>query len=189
MAAPKVSLRLVGKQAGPLKRTQRDYVEQLYSQHRADVYRYISRILPAGAGDPESVLQDTYMRLLKQSSLDKLADNARAYIFTTATNLVRDALRRHGRRKGAWHEPLHDDEHYSDEQTPYQEAQWQQSLMRLRQALAQLKPVTQQVFTLSRLHGYSYPEIATEMSLSTRSIERHMSKAMAHLQYTLDDLI
>tara|TARA_R110000850_G_scaffold95840_1_gene200932 strand:+ start:1089 stop:1661 length:573 start_codon:yes stop_codon:yes gene_type:complete len=190
MAVSKVSLRLVKSDgAESLDRTQREYVEKLYSEYRADLHGYITRLLPAGAGDTEGILQDTYVRLLKQDSLEKLSENARAYIYTTATNLVRDALRRHVRRKGEWHEPLNESELYSDEQTPSQGAQWEQSLERIRQALRVLKPVTRQVFILSRFHEYSYPEIATKMSLSTRSIERHMKKAVTHLQHTLDDLI
>ncbi|MDO3382196.1 RNA polymerase sigma factor [Gilvimarinus algae] len=191
MAVPRVNLRLVdsNREADLLSLSQREYVEQLYGRYRGDLHGYIARLLPSGAGDIESILQETYVRLLRQDSLDKLSDNARAYIYTTATNLVRDSVRRHVRQKGDWHEPLDETAHPVDEHSPQHGAQWQQSLERIRMALAALKPVTRDVFILSRFHEYSYPEIAERLSLSTRSIERHMSKALSHLRKTLDDLL
>lgn len=186
----RVNLRLVdNNEAKPLSLQERLSVERLYSEYRSDLCGYIARLLPPGAGDVEGILQETYVRLLRQDSLAKLEDNARAYIYTTATNLVRDALRRHARRKGDWHESLEENELRSEEQSPQEGAQWQESLEQLRRALQDLKPVTRQVFMFSRFHEYSYPEIAAKMSLSTRSIERHMKKAMGHLQQTLEDFL
>lgn len=165
------------------------YIERLYHQYRAGLANYIAGILPGGQQDADVIIQETYIRLLRQSSLDHLEDNARAYIFTIATNLVRDSLRRHLRRFGDAHESLNEEELVSAEQSPPHNAQWQQSLDRLQLALRELKPITRQVFLLSRFEEMTYPEIAEALSISSRTVERHMSLAFKHLQKTLEDIL
>jgi RNA polymerase sigma factor (sigma-70 family) len=44
-----------------------------------------------------------------------------------------------------------------------------------------LPPVRKQVFVLSRLYGYSYKEIAEQLSISPRTVEKHISLAIKQL--------
>src|SRR5690554_5344224 len=87
------------------------FVERLYHQYRTSLSHYVAGMLPGGQQDAEVIIQETYIRLLRQSSLEHLQANARAYIFTIATNLVRDSLRKQVRRCGDAHEPLREEEH------------------------------------------------------------------------------
>ncbi|MFC6632804.1 RNA polymerase sigma factor [Microbulbifer taiwanensis] len=164
-------------------------MEELYSSYRGALCSYVARMLPGGQQDVEVILQETYVRLLRQEDLQPLRENPRAYIFTVATNLVRDSLRRHMRRRGDYHHRFEEQEHASPEPSPQGCAEWQQSLQRLKASLQGLKPVTRKIFLLSRYEEMSYPEIASALSISTRSVERHMSSALKHLQRELDDIL
>lgn len=44
-----------------------------------------------------------------------------------------------------------------------------------------LPPTRKQVFLLNRLHGYSYKEIAEKLSISPRTVEKHISLALKQL--------
>lgn len=44
-----------------------------------------------------------------------------------------------------------------------------------------LPPTRKKVFVLNRLHGYSYKEIAEQLSISPRTVEKHISLAMKQL--------
>lgn len=44
-----------------------------------------------------------------------------------------------------------------------------------------LPPTRKEVFVLSRLHGYSYKEIAEKLSISPRTVEKHISLATKQL--------
>ncbi len=165
------------------------FIERLYHQYRPGLCQYIAGLLPGGRQDADAIVQETYIRLLRQSSLEHLRTNARAYIFTIATNLVRDTLRRHLRRCGDAHESLDEEKVLSAESSPPHNAQWLQSLDRLQLALRELKPVTRQVFLMSRFEEMTYPEIAEALSISTRTVERHMSLAFKHLQKTLEEFL
>lgn len=192
MAVSKARLRLVSSNPGgapPIGDADRAFVEALYRLHRGALCHYVARMLPGGQQDVEVILQETYIRLLRLDNLQQLRDNPRAYIFTVATNLVRDSLRRHMRRRGDFHERFDEGEHESHGPSPQGSAEWQQSLQRLKQSLLQLKPLTRKVFLLSRFEEMTYPEVAAALSISTRSVERHMSTALKHLQKELNDIL
>ena len=60
------------------------------------------------------------------------------------------------------------------------------TLRRLEVAMGRLKPITREVFLARRLDGLSYAEIAAQTGLSVRSVEWHMSKAIAKIDRLLD---
>jgi len=45
-----------------------------------------------------------------------------------------------------------------------------------------LPPVRKKVFILSRIKGHSYKEIAEQLSISSKTVEDHMVKALRHLR-------
>lgn len=45
-----------------------------------------------------------------------------------------------------------------------------------------LPPIRKKVFILSRVHGHSHREIADKLSISIKTVEDHMLKAMRHLR-------
>lgn len=47
--------------------------------------------------------------------------------------------------------------------------------------LSALPPTRKKVFMLSRLQGYSYKEISEQLSISTRTVEKHISLAVKQL--------
>jgi len=48
-----------------------------------------------------------------------------------------------------------------------------------------LSPVRKKVFILSRIHGHSYKEISAQMSISLKTVEDHMVKALRHIRSML----
>ena len=52
-----------------------------------------------------------------------------------------------------------------------------------------LSPVRKKVFILSRVHGHSHREIADKLSISVKTVEDHMMKAMRHLRSILSHLL
>lgn len=165
------------------------FIEALYQEYHSALGHYVARMLPGGQQEAEVILQETYIKLLRLRDLQPLRENPRAYLFTVATNLVRDSLRRHLRRKADQHDSFDEHDHAGTERSPQGSAEWQQSLQQLKQSLLKLKPVTRKVFLLSRFEEMTYPEVAAALSISTRSVERHMSTALKHLQLELNELL
>jgi RNA polymerase sigma-70 factor (ECF subfamily) len=63
----------------------------------------------------------------------------------------------------------------------HRELAGRQELAKWEEILAQLNPRTLEVFLLSRFDGYTYKEIATRLGMSTFSVNKHMVKAIAHI--------
>ena len=59
----------------------------------------------------------------------------------------------------------------------------------LEVVLGCLPPTRKQVFVLNRLHGYSYKEIAEKLSISPRTVEKHISLAIKQLGYVYFPLL
>lgn len=57
------------------------------------------------------------------------------------------------------------------------------------EALNKLPQKTRKIFFLSRVHGYSYKEIANKTNLNQKTIEYHISKALQQLRLSLSDFI
>jgi RNA polymerase sigma-70 factor (ECF subfamily) len=52
-----------------------------------------------------------------------------------------------------------------------------------------LSPVRKRVFILSRIHGHSYKEIAEKLSISRKTVEDHMVKALRQLRQIASHLL
>ena len=59
-------------------------------------------------------------------------------------------------------------------------------LARYEAALDGLSAKTRSIFLRHRLDGRTYPEIAKELNESVSNVEKHMMKAIAHLDRALD---
>ena len=54
-------------------------------------------------------------------------------------------------------------------------------LRRIENTLLHLKPRTREIFLAHRLDGYSYAEIAARTGLNIKTVEMHMTRAIAYL--------
>jgi len=155
----------------------RAFLTVLFTKYRTALFRYLAHRVPT-TEDAAELVQESYARLLKQSSVSRLESVARTYLFQTATNLARDHLRRRLSRQASQHFDI-DEQPVVDEATDPQRAlAWTQTVDAVKQAIKELPPVTRRVFLLSRFRDKTYPEIAALLGMSTRTVERKMSEAM-----------
>ena len=164
-------------------------VEELYNTYHQSLLNYLVGLLPGGRQDAFEILHETYLRLLRLDDLQRLRENPRAYIFTVATNLVRDFIRRRNSRMHDAHIDVDDIELHSEDSTPIEILGWEKSLERLKRSLMDLPVTTRQIFLLSRFDELTYPQIAAALDISTRTVERHMSTALKALQQSLEDFL
>jgi RNA polymerase sigma-70 factor (ECF subfamily) len=131
--------------------------------------------------DVDDLLQDVYVRLL-QAGDPEVIRSAQAFVYTTATNLLRDLYRRRRCRQSV-ESPAesHDLDVRADGFDPAQSAEYSQHLAHLLHALHRLKPATRQVFVGHRVGGQSYSQLARGLGISVSMVEKHMMAALAAL--------
>jgi RNA polymerase sigma-70 factor (ECF subfamily) len=160
-----------------LVRRDPDWLERLYHAHRDRLLRFAVR--HTSADRAADIVQQLFMRLAGRGRDDPLEVVApAAYLRQAALNLIRDDARQAVRRCTEFHNDAVDELESFDTVAALEA---RDTLVHLEAIVARLKPRTREIFLAHRLDGYSYGEIAARTGLSVKAIEKHMSKAIAHV--------
>jgi RNA polymerase sigma-70 factor, ECF subfamily len=142
----------------------------LFESLYPSVYRYVLR-LTGDADVAEDVAQEAFVRLLRQTLPE---DEVRPWLFTVATNLVRDGARKTERRVRllAGAPPLVTRPMPADEQVEQKE-----SVSAVRIVLDQL-PERDRQLLLMREEGFKYEEIARVIGVAPASVGTLIARAL-----------
>lgn len=144
-------------------------LEALVSRHLTAVYQVALRVV----GDPdvaEDVAQESFVRLLHQSLPE---GEARPWLFTVATNLVRDRARkrqRHLRLAEAVPAP-------APREPPDVSTERADEIRRVRAALDEV-PERDRTLLLMREEGFKYDEIARVVGVAPGSVGTLLARAL-----------
>jgi RNA polymerase sigma-70 factor (family 1) len=128
----------------------------------------------------EDLLQEVFFKLWKaRENLDK-NQSIKNYLYTIADNLALNHLRH--LKVVARHEAQSKSKLFSDTQGPQFILEEKESAEHLKQAIENLPEKSRVVFMMSRFDDLSYHEIADRLSLSVKTVESHMSKALKLLR-------
>jgi RNA polymerase sigma-70 factor (ECF subfamily) len=153
-------------------------LEALYRGHGARLVRFVRTRV--GGDRALDLVHQLFCRLAGQGSpaTDRI-ESPEAYLRSAARNLVRDDQRAAGRR--CVHLHLCDESVALAAPDPIAALEARDLLNRLEQVLLALPVRTREIFLANRLDGYSYAQIAARTGLSVKTVEKHMSRAIAGL--------
>ncbi len=167
----------------PLSAAESEFARELFERHRQSLYRYLNGLLPSRE-DASEILQETYLRLLRQPSFEHIRANARAYLFQTATNLARDLFRSRTSRG------VHAQADAADT-AALNTADWtnwpdlalegEQVAAVIIGALEELDIQVRAALLLYRFRNMPHREIAARMNVSVRTIERYIKEGLTHI--------
>ena len=142
--------------------------------------RYLAKKVP-DEEDANDLAQEAFLRMHKFQQTHPL-DNARAFLFRTANNLVVDQYRRakvHGKYLSSEMLPEQSDEE-DDKYAPSAErtVSAEQELDRIYEIVDKMPVKVRRAFLLHRGKDLSYSEIADEMGVSTSMVEKYIIQAL-----------
>lgn len=177
-----------GTDAGPdpIADSQRALLVILFNKYRAALLRHMERLVHSRE-DAADLVQETYVRVMRQIQCSQFEAAARAYLFQTATNLAHDHHRRGRYRAHDSLDELPEDQLPVGDPPPEQLLAADQTLASLREALLRLPVQTREILLRARLQNQNYADISREMGVSLRTVERRMAQAMEQLTRTLRD--
>ena len=145
----------------------------------ADCYGELTRFLKRLCGDAslaEDLAQEAGIRLVATMRREHV-ERPRAFLFHAAANLARDHLRRHLIAQ------QHADAQAESEPSPPadQIAAARQEVALVAKAIAGLPARARAVLQLARIEGYSQKEIATRLGIAPKTVENHLTRALAQL--------
>jgi RNA polymerase sigma-70 factor, ECF subfamily len=145
--------------------------EGIYDRVHPALWRYVHR-LTGDADAADDVVQEAFVRLLARRDLD--AERARLWLFTVATNLVRDQGRRSSRRRELLTaRPVRP----SPLATPEEQLERGERVRQVRDALEQLAERDRQML-LMREEGFRYHEIAEAVGVAAGSVGTLIARAV-----------
>jgi len=159
--------------------------EQIYLSYSPKIYRKILQLVkqPAIA---EELLQDVFVKIWEKRQVLDNEKSFKSYLYTIAKNMVVDLFRRAALDRQMLEKFIIDNTelHYPFEPTEDHEAQ---SKIIIQKALETLPLQRKRIYTLIKLEGKSYEEVAELLGVSTSTINDHVVKATKSLKVYFDE--
>lgn len=148
---------------------------QLYAESFPELVRFLKR-LTGDASQAEDLAQEAGIRLIALARTENV-ENARAFLFHAATNLARDQLRRRMVAEGhaataSAPEPAFGADHV---------AAVREEVAVVAREIGALPKRPREVLMLARVQGFSQKEIAERLGLKPKTVENHLTRALAQL--------
>ncbi|WP_322050177.1 sigma-70 family RNA polymerase sigma factor [Paraburkholderia bannensis] len=155
-------------------------VHALYEAHHGWLQTWLRRRL-GDAADAADLAHDAFVRLIVKPAPGGLGQpgEARAYLRAMAQGLCVDLWRRR-QVEQAWLDTLAALPEPC-EPSPEQHAIVIETLMEIGALLGRLSGKVRTAFMLAQIHGLSTREIALELQVSDRMVQKYLAQAMLHL--------
>ncbi|MCX2453338.1 sigma-70 family RNA polymerase sigma factor [Pedobacter sp. PLR] len=157
---------------------------EVYRNYHAQVYTYLLR-RTSSVMMAEELLQLSFIKLWKNAGNLNPGLPLNVQLFRICRTVMIDEIRRQSTIKKT--ETFYFEQF--QERSSSNEALTSQLSKDIHTALSELPPARKKIFELSRLEGYSHKEIAETMSISIRTVEDHIGKALKLLRRKLRDSI
>ncbi|NWL80050.1 RNA polymerase subunit sigma [Pseudomonas taiwanensis] len=151
-------------------------LQVLYSEHHGWLKNWLRSKL-GNAADAADLAQDTFLRLLGKGESFELR-TPRAFLRTVARGLVIDHWRREELER-AYLEALAQLPE-AEAPSPEERELILELLERIALMLDRLKPKARTAFLLAQCEGLTHKEVAAQMGISLRSVERYVADALYH---------
>ena len=136
--------------------------------------------------EAEDLTQEVFVRLIGSNSLENI-ENADAFVFKVASNLLRDRSRKLLRSRGHAALPLDEAvinelaQEFVEDRGPERVLLGKERLADVLAALDELGERTRNIFILFRLENMKQKDIAAVYGISSSTVEKHVMKAVMHL--------
>lgn len=151
-----------------------DLLTRLFRESQRALRRYLLR-RGASKDMADEVVQEAFLRTFENVGR---VQTPRAFLFSTARNLVADARRQRRTQKTDSIGEIDVTGVVSSGTSPEAEVLADEESRLLKEAIDRLPPQCRRVFALKVFHACSYKEIAQRLGLSPRTVENHVARAL-----------
>ena len=125
----------------------------------------------------DDLAQEAFLRAFNAGQQREIR-SPKAYLFRVARNIALRELGKSSRQLTDYLEEAVNSESHLLEPSAEEELIAQQKLKHCCLAIADLPEQCRRVFLLRKIHAYSHREIAQELGISTRTVEKHIAKGV-----------
>lgn len=158
--------------------------ERIFKTEFPRVKAFAMKILKSET-DAEDIAQDIFFTLWKSPELWENGDLSSGYLYVMAKNRIFNFIRHKNIEDSyVFNETVHDILDSGDSVSNEVYAKEMRMLVTL--AVKNMPEQRRKVFTMSRIGGMTYAEIAEKLNLSVRTVERHAYLAMNEIRSVLE---
>jgi RNA polymerase sigma factor (sigma-70 family) len=165
----------------------KDLVERLFAQHRRSLLVFFGRRVRTSS-DAADLAQEAYVRMLRVSDPGAIRD-PEAYLFTVASNLIRERASRDRRQATAV--DIGDDAiqaQLAEPPTADREVDASRRSARLRIVLDRLPPKCRAAVVLQYRDGLTYEQIGERVGVSAHTVKKYLAQALVHCRRHMVEL-
>ena len=157
-------------------------IEELYNFYYPRLYNFSKSFLKLDDGI-DDILQEVFIRIWQNRNKINTSETFNSFIFTITRNLLLNELRsRFSNQKmkekvGKLAVPI---EYSFIEQSEYHDLK-----EKVDRSINELPVRQKEIFTLSRINGFSHKEIAEKLNITTKTVEFHIAKSIVLLRKRL----
>lgn len=135
----------------------------------------------------EEIVQDFFVKIWLKHSTLLITTSLEAYLYKGVLNHTLNYIKlqkireKHLNFIGFNSEP--------DNNNPLEKLKEEDLKLRMEEALIELPERSRKTFEMKRYEGLKYHEIAEKLNISSKTVEKDFSKALAHLRNALKDFI
>jgi RNA polymerase sigma-70 factor (ECF subfamily) len=151
--------------------------EKVYKQYSKDLYRFLTYSFQDKTLS-EDITQNVFLKLWDQCEKFDLR-NIKSLIFTMGKNLSLNEIKRNQKTEG---KPVQEVAFSESPQDLLEEKQFKE---KLTHSINQLNENERVVFLMNRIDNLTYHEIATQLEVSQKTVEKRMHHALKELNRSL----
>ena len=133
----------------------------------------------------EGVVQDTFYNIWKNHKTINITTSLKAYLYTAVRNNCLQKLRT--RSLDIKYENYYKSHYVNESISPADELDAKELSKVINKALNSLPERCREIFKMSRYEGLKYHEIADKLSISIKTVEANMGKALKRFRSYLKD--
>lgn len=149
--------------------------EQLFDAYCDELRHYIY-YRSGDAEVAEDIVQDAFLKVWEIRTTVKV-ETARALLYTIASNLYANRYKRQ-KLKLKFEQTITEDRTF---ESPEFEMELKEFDNKLQQVLAGMNEKSRLVFLMNRIDQMTYNEIAKNLDISVKAVEKRMKKALEHI--------
>jgi len=161
-------------------------LDLLVRRYQSALLRYFSKRI-SNRADAEDLVQEVFIRIARQGNTTNI-DHVEAYLFQTASNLLRDRARREATHHASQHISFEDSGYEGESPSEERVYEGREAIEQFLEVVAGMPPRRRMVFLMHRFMGLSYGAIALRLGISASVVEKHMSRALLQFHASLGPL-
>jgi RNA polymerase sigma-70 factor (family 1) len=159
-------------------------LSEFYKRYWQPLYVSVNNILK-DRQSCEDVIQEVFIKLWDKRESIEIQISVKAYLFASCRYEVFRLIKSQKVREDIFdglHERLH-------EPSAYGSLEHKELLQQINSIVAQLPDKCREVYKLSREENLSHKEIAERLGISTKTVENHITRALAQLRSSMGGLL